>query len=112
MRNIYKKFTETYIATFILNTLEQELILSFIDKTLFVRKRSDVTMYAVVGIRSLYSSLNIVWVVKTRRMRWAGHVARMWEDRGVHRLLVRMPEGKGPLGRPSHRWEESIKMDL
>ena len=45
-------------------------------------------------------------------MRWAGHVAHMWEDRGVHRVLVRKPEGKRPLGRPRHRWEDNIKMDL
>ena len=55
---------------------------------------------------------NIVRVVKSRRMRWAGHVARMGEDRGVHRVLVRNPEGKSPLGRPRSRWEDNIKMDL
>jgi hypothetical protein len=53
-----------------------------------------------------------VRVVKTRRMRWAGHVARMGEDRGVHRVSVRKPEGKRPLGRPRRRWEDNIKMDL
>ena len=45
-------------------------------------------------------------------MRWAGHVARMGEDRGVHSVLVRKPEGKRPLGRPRRRWEDNIKMDL
>ena len=50
--------------------------------------------------------------VKSRRMRWAGHVARMGEDRGVHRVLVGKPEGKRPLGRPRRRWEDNIKMDL
>jgi hypothetical protein len=53
-----------------------------------------------------------LWVVKSRRMRWAGHVARMGEDRGVHRVLVGKPEGKRPLGRPRRRWEDNIKMDL
>jgi len=53
-----------------------------------------------------------VWVVKSRRMRWAGHVARMGEDRGVHRLLVEKPEGKRPLGRPRRRWEDNIKIDF
>jgi len=53
-----------------------------------------------------------VRVVKSRRMRWAGHVARMGEDRGVHRVLVRKPQGKKPLGRPRRRWEDNIKMDL
>ena len=51
-------------------------------------------------------------VVKSRRMRWAGHVARMGEDRVVHRVLVGKPEGKKPLGRPRRRWEDNIKMDV
>ena len=50
--------------------------------------------------------------VKSRRMRWAGHVARMGEGRGVHRVLMRKPDGKRPLGRPRRRWEDNIKMDL
>jgi hypothetical protein len=53
-----------------------------------------------------------VRVVKSRRMRWAGHVARMGEGRGVHRVLVGMPEGKTPLGRPRRRGEDNIKRDL
>jgi hypothetical protein len=53
-----------------------------------------------------------VRVVKSRRMRWAGHVAHMEEDRGVHRVLVGKPEGKSPLGRPRRRWQNYIKMDL
>jgi len=53
-----------------------------------------------------------VRVVKSRRMRWAGHVASMGEGRGVHRVLVRKPEGKRPLGRPRLRWNNNIKMDL
>jgi hypothetical protein len=52
-----------------------------------------------------------VRVVKSRQMRWAGHVACMGEDRGVHRVLVGKPEGKRPLERPRHRWENNIKMD-
>ena len=63
-------------------------------------------------LNDLYSIPNIVRVVKSRRMRWAGHVARMGEDRGVQRVLVGKPEGKRPLGRPRHRWEDNIKMDL
>ena len=55
---------------------------------------------------------NIVRVVKSRRMRWAGHVACVGEGRVVHRVLVGKPEGKRPLGRPRHRWEDNIKMDL
>jgi hypothetical protein len=61
---------------------------------------------------SLYSTLNVVRVMKSRRMRWAGHVARMGEGRGVYRVLVGRFEGKRPLGRPGHRWEDNIKLDL
>jgi hypothetical protein len=63
-------------------------------------------------LNDLYSLPNIVWVVKSRRMRWAEHVARMGEGRGVHRVLVGKPEGRRPLGRPRLRWEDNIKMDL
>ena len=63
-------------------------------------------------LRVLYSLPNIVRVVKSRRMRWAGHVARMGKGRGVHRVLVGKPEGKSPLGRSRRRWEDNIKMDL
>jgi len=63
-------------------------------------------------LSDLYSSTNIVRVIKSRRMRWAGHVARMGERRAAYRVLVGKPEGKRPLGRPRHRWEENIKMDL
>jgi len=58
------------------------------------------------------SLTNIVRVVKSRRMRWAGHVARMGENRVVQRVLVGKPEGKRPLGRPRRRWEDNIKIDL
>jgi hypothetical protein len=54
----------------------------------------------------LYSLPNIVRVVKSRRIKLAGHVARVGEERGVHRVLVGKPEGKRPLGRPRRRWEE------
>ena len=60
----------------------------------------------------LYSSPNIVRVIKSRRMRWAGHVARMGEERGVYRVLVGKPEGKRTLGRPRRRWVDNIRMDL
>jgi hypothetical protein len=63
-------------------------------------------------LHSQYSSPNIVRVIKSRRMRWAGHVAVMGEGRGVYRVLVGRPEGKRPLGRPRRRWEDNIKMDL
>jgi len=63
-------------------------------------------------LNDLYSSPNIDRVTKPRRMRWAGNVARMWERRGIYRVLVGKPERKSPLGRPNHRWEDNIKMDI
>jgi len=63
-------------------------------------------------LNDLYSSPNIVGVIKWRRMRWAGHVASMVEESGVYRVLVGKPEGRRPLGRPRHRWVDNIRMDL
>jgi len=63
-------------------------------------------------LNDLYSSPNVVRAIKSRRMRWAVHVARMGEERGVYRVLVRKPEGKRPLGRPRRRWEDIIRLDL
>jgi hypothetical protein len=63
-------------------------------------------------LNDLYSLPHIVRVVKSRRMRWAGHVARMGEGRGVHRVLVGKLEGRRPLGRSRHRREDNIKRDL
>ena len=74
-----------------------------------------------VGLRRIYiywlsvrnkTSPNIVRVIKSRRIGWAGHVARMGESRGVYRVLVGKSEAKRPLGRPRRRWEDNIKMDL
>jgi hypothetical protein len=63
-------------------------------------------------LNDLYSLPSIVRLVKSRRMRWAGHVARKGEERGVHRVLVGKPEGKRPLERPRRRLEDNIKMNL
>ena len=63
-------------------------------------------------LNDLYSSPNIVRVIKSRRMRWAGHVACMGEERGVYRVLMGKPEGKRPLERPRRRWMDNIRMDL
>ena len=84
-------------------------------RRVFGPKRDEVTgkwrkLHNDLG--DLYSLPNIVQVVKSRIMRWAGHVARMGDGRGVHRVLVGKPEGKRLLGRPRHRWEDNIKMDL
>jgi hypothetical protein len=63
-------------------------------------------------LNDLYSSPNIIRVIKSRRMRWVRRVARMGEDRGAYRILVGRPEGRRPLGRPRSRWEDNIKTDL
>ena len=63
-------------------------------------------------IKGLYSSPNIIRVIRSRRMRWAGYVAYMGERTGVYRVLVRNPEGKKPFGKPRRRWEDNTKMDL
>jgi len=85
-------------------------------RRVFVPKRDEVRgkwrKLCNEELSDLYSLPNIVQVVNLRRMRWVGHVAHMGEGRGVHRVLVGKPEGKRPMGRPSHRWEDNIKMDL
>jgi hypothetical protein len=63
-------------------------------------------------LHDLCSSPSIIRIIKSRRMRWAGHVARMGEKRNAYILLVGKPEGKRPLGRPRHRWVDNIRMDL
>jgi hypothetical protein len=63
-------------------------------------------------LHNLYSSLDITRQVKSMRMRWAGHAARMSEERKMYKVLVGKPEGKRPLGRPKRRWEDGIRMDL
>ena len=63
-------------------------------------------------LNDLYSSHNTVRVIKSRRMRWAGHLARMGEKRGVYKFLVAKPEGKRPLGRPRRKWVDNIRTDL
>jgi hypothetical protein len=63
-------------------------------------------------LHNLYSSASMIRIIKSRRMRWAGHVVRMGEKRNVYRLLVGKPDGKRPLGRPRGRWIDNINMDL
>ena len=85
-------------------------------RRVFVSKRDEVTgewrKLHNEELNDLYYLPNIVRVVKSRRMRWADHVACMGKDRGVHRVLVGKPEGKRPLGRPRRRWEDISKLDL
>jgi hypothetical protein len=63
-------------------------------------------------LHDLYSSPGVIRIIKVRRMRWAGHVARMGEKRYMYRLLVGKPKGRRPLGRPRHRWLDKIRIDL
>ena len=69
-------------------------------------------VYHTEELNDLYSSPNIMRVIKSRRMSWAGHVARVVEERGAYRVLVGKPEGKRPVGRPTRRWVDNIRMDL
>ena len=68
--------------------------------------------FIVVKFDSLYRSPNIIWVIKSRRLRWAGHVARMEEGRSALKIVTGKPTGKRPLGTPRRRWEDNIRMDL
>jgi len=85
-------------------------------RRIFGRRRDEVTgewkRLHKEELNDLYSSLNIVRVIKSRRMRWAGHEARIGEERGVYRVMVGKPEGRRPLGRPRRRWVDNIRMDL
>jgi hypothetical protein len=101
-------------------TLKEECRLRVFEnrvvKRLFGLKRGEVTVEWIKlhneELNGLYVLSNIVRVIKSRRLRWAGHVARMEEGRGVYRFLVGKPEGKRPLGRPRRRWEDNVNMDL
>jgi hypothetical protein len=70
------------------------------------------TFVFIKELHILYSSSNIIRQIKSRRMRWAGHVACMGEERKMYRVLVGKPEGKRQFGRPRRRWEDGIRMDL
>ena len=87
---------------------------NWVLRRMFRRKRDEVTWELRKPhneeLNDLYCSPNIVRVIKSRIMRWEGHVARMGERRGVYRVLVREPEGKRPLGRPRHRWEDNTRV--
>jgi len=85
-------------------------------RRIFVPKRDKVTgewrKLHNEELNDLYSSLSIIQVIKSRRMRWSGHIAHLGESRGVYRVLVGNPKGRRPLGKPRCRWEDNIKMDL
>jgi len=101
-------------------TLREERRLRVFENRVLMRilepKRGEVTgewrKLHNEGLNDLYSSTSIVRVIKSRRMRWVGHVARMGEKRGVYSVLVGKPEGKRPFGRPRRRCEDKIEMDF
>ncbi|KAJ4428685.1 hypothetical protein ANN_25678 [Periplaneta americana] len=105
--------------TWTLTLREEHRLRVFENKVLrkiFGAKRDEVTgewrKLHNTELHALYSSPDIIRSIKSRRLRWAGHVARMGESRNAYKLLVGRPEGKRPLGRPRRRWEDNIKMDL
>jgi hypothetical protein len=103
-----------------LSTLREEQRLRVFEnrvlRRIFGRKRDEVTgewrRLHNEELNYMYLSPNIIRLIKSGRMRWAGHVARMGEKSGAYRVLVGRPEGRRPLGRPRRRWEYNIKMDL
>jgi hypothetical protein len=120
---IYKTITLSVVLyeceTWSLTLREEHRLRVFENRVLrriFVLKRDEVTgswrKLHNEELHGLYSSPGIVRVIKERRMRWAGHVARMGEVRGAYNILVGRPEGRSPLGRPRRRWEDNIKIDL
>jgi hypothetical protein len=124
-KNLKIKMYETVILAVVLYgceirslTLGEEHRLRFLRRVLrraFGPKREEEGSWRKLHndeLHSLYSSPKIVRVIKSRRMRWAGHVARMGEGRDVYRVLIGRLESKRPLGRHRRRWEDNIKMDL
>jgi hypothetical protein len=119
---IYKTINLTVVfyrcETLSLTLREEHRLRVFENRVLrriFVHKRDEVTGGRKLHneeLHCLYSSPSIVRVIKARRMRWAGHVACIGEVRGAYNILVGRPEGRRPLGRRRHRWEDNIKMDL
>jgi hypothetical protein len=117
IKNLKIKIHKTVILPLVLTLREEHRLRVFENRVLkiFGPKREEDGSWRKLHIdelHSLYSSPNIVRMIKSRRMRWAGQVSRMGEGRGVYRVLVGKPEDKRPLGIPRRRWEDNSKMDL
>jgi len=126
-KNLKIKIYRTIILSVVLygcetwsRTLREERRLRVFEnrvlRSIFGPKRDEVTgewrKLHNEELNNLYSSPNFMRMIKSRIMRWAGHVARMGVGRGVYRVLVGKPEGRRPLGRLRHRWEDNIRMDF
>jgi hypothetical protein len=113
--NSYEKNTVEIELMTMLCLREEHRLRAFENRVLrriFGPKRDEVTggwrkLYNE-ELYNLYSSPSIIRMMKARRMKWARHVARMWENRNAYRILVEMPEGKRPLGRPRRMWVDNI----
>jgi hypothetical protein len=105
-----------HYRSYIEEECRQRVFENRVPRRIFGPKRDEVTgewrRLHNKELHALYSSPSIIRVIKSRRLRWAGHVARMGERRGAYRALVGKHEGRRPLGRPRRRWENNIKMDL
>jgi hypothetical protein len=126
-RNVKVKIYKTIILPFVFCgcktwslTLKEEhrqrMFENKVVRRIFGPKRDEVTgewrKLHNEELHVLYSSPDIIRQMNSRRMRWAGHVARIGEERKMYRVLVGKPKGKRPLGRPRHRWENGIRVDL
>jgi hypothetical protein len=118
--SINKKSYKNEITLIVLMCLREECRLRVFEnkvlRRIFGPKRDEVTWewrrLHNKELYALYSSPNIIWVIKSRRLRWAGHVARMGERRCAYRALVGKPEGKRPFERPRCKWKDNIEVNL
>ena len=114
-----KIFCVSFISLFVrpnyisfIHNPQKLLIMTFLYQPVPSPLLHHINQLSSEELNDLYSSPNIIRVIETRRIKWAGHVARPGERRYVYRMLVGKPEGKRPLGRTRRRWEYNIKMDL
>jgi hypothetical protein len=115
-KNLKIRIYKTIILPVVLYGCETWFLTLRVLRKIFGRKGDEVTgewrKLHNEELQHLYSSPSIIRIMKARRMRWVGHVARMGEKRNVYRLLVRKAEGRRPVGRPRRRWLDNIRMDV